>query len=57
MRMTEWKPEDALAFERKEGRGEIAENAPAEALPMETIQKINGRDSKIIGSLKNRVNR
>jgi predicted transposase/invertase (TIGR01784 family) len=56
MLMTEWKLEDALVIEREEGREErdteVAKNALAAGLPIETIQKITGLDIETIKSLQ-----
>jgi hypothetical protein len=59
MLFDEWKLEDALVVEREEGREEgeerkqteIAQNALAEGLPVEIIQKITGLDSETIKQL------
>jgi predicted transposase/invertase (TIGR01784 family) len=55
MLMTEWKLEDALVVEREEGREEgreeIAKNALAKGLPLETISEITGLDIETIRSI------
>jgi predicted transposase/invertase (TIGR01784 family) len=67
MLFDEWKLEDALVVEREEGREEgleeglekgeerkqreVAQNALAEGLPVEIIQKITGLDSEAIRQL------
>jgi hypothetical protein len=60
MLMTEWKLEDALVIEREEGREEgreerdleVAKNALAAGLSMETVQKITGLGTETIKGLQ-----
>jgi hypothetical protein len=58
MLFAEWKLEDALVVERKEGREEreveIARTARGEGLPMEIIQKITGLSTETIQTLVDR---
>jgi predicted transposase YdaD len=55
MLTTEWKLDEALAVQYKEGREEreteIAKNALAEGLPVEVIRKITGLDQATLTQL------